>query len=270
MSAAALQPVEAGVLDSIKGFFWKEEAPPPSIKILILHDQAGAMIDLKGKYQAYNPHNMERITKSAVGKRQYLTGLTSGIKWGEEFPGVHQLLIVPDDPNTITMIDGKPYKGSLYVYDIGSSISIVNELPIEDYLMAILTPNYNEELPHEALAAIAIAARTQALYNTKNPKNTYWTVDGRKVGYEGLGTVRPGAVAQAINTTKNMVLSKTGIYEGVTPFPAQWGTPTSAKSDEAVPSRITLFDVEAMAKKGSNAAQILAKAFPNSVVILAN
>ncbi len=268
--AAAAQPVEAGFLDTLKGYFWSEQSPLPAIKVLVIHDQPGALLEVKGKYKVYDPNTSEHLTSRMIGKRQYLQALNTGIKWGEEFPGVHQLFIVPDDPNTLITIDGRPYKGSIYIYDIGGTISVVNQIPIEDYLMAVLTPTFNDETPPEALAAVAIAARTQAYYNSRYSKNKYWDVDARKVGFDGIGNVRPGAVAQAIDTTQNMVMSRTGVYEGVSPFPAQWGSMTGGKTsaDDAVFARITLFDVEAMAKRGENAAQILAKAFPNTTIML--
>lgn len=262
-------PVEAGIMDSIKNFFWRQETPPPAIKVLIMHDQPKALIEVQGKYKVYDPHNMNHLTTRPIAKKQNIEPLHSGLRWGEEFPGIHQLLIVPDEQGTQTMVNGKFYSGSLYVYDIGGTISIVNELPLEEYLMAVLTPSYNQELPAEALAAIAIAARTQAYYASLNLKNNFWAVDARKVGFEGINAIRPGAVAQAIATTRNMVLSKTGIYEGITPFPAQWSVAgAKPQSKDAVVSRITLFDVESRAKKGEHAAQILAQAFPQSMVVL--
>lgn len=270
-TASLLQPLQAGFLDNVKNIFWKQEAPPHAIKVLIMHDQPGAMIEVRGKYQIYDPANSNHITGRLMGRRQYLQTIHSGIKWGEEFPGIHQLLIVPDDANTATIIDGKTYKGSLYVYDIGGSISIVNELPIEDYLMATMSNTVDTELPQEALAAVAIAARTQALYYSQHPKNRFWSVDGAKVGYDGVSNIQAGPVAQAIVATKNMVMSKTGFYEGVTPFGAQWGSSYGGKSqnDDIVFARITLYDVEAMAKRGENAAQILGKAYPNTMIMLA-
>lgn len=270
MTMSPFSQVNAGIIDSIKNLFWSQEVPAPTIKVLIMHDQPKALLEVKGKYQVYDPHTMKHLTNRVLGKKQYLEPLNSGIRWGEEFPGVHQILIVPDERSTITTVDGKSYMGSLYVYDIGGSVSIVNELPLEDYLMAILTPAYSQELPAEALAAIAIAARTNAYFASLNLKNNFWAVDARKVGFQGITEIRSGPVAQAISTTHNMVLSKTGIYEGITPFPAQWGTLTGNKqpNNDSAMARISLFDVEALAKKGENAAQILGKAFPQSMVVL--
>ncbi|MFA6915929.1 MAG: SpoIID/LytB domain-containing protein [Parachlamydiales bacterium] len=270
-TASLLQPLQAGFFDNVKNIFWKQEAPPHVIKVLIMHDQPGALIEVRGKYQVYDPANTNHLTSRLMGRRQYLQPTHSGIKWGEEFPGIHQLQIVPDDSNTATIIDGKVYKGNLYVYDIGGSISIVNELPIEDYLMATMTPAIDPELPPESLAALSIAARTQALYYSQHPKNRFWSVDATKVGYEGIGNIQNGPVAQAILSTKNMVMSKTGFYEGVTPFGAQWGSQNGGKSqtDDIVFARITLYDVEALAKRGENAAQILGKAYPNTMIMLA-
>lgn len=270
-ATAWTQPAEAGFIDSIKNMIWQEEAPAPTIRVLVLHDQPGALMEVKGKYHLYDPNTEKHLTTRLIGKRQYLSAQGHGIKWGEEFPDVHQIMIVPDADDTLTYIDGKPYAGKLFVYDIGGAISIVNELTIEDYISSILTPTFHDDMPKEALAAVAIAARTQALHAARNPKNRFWAVDARKSGFEGAGTIKTdSAVQAAVNTTHNMVLSSTGSYEGLTPFPAQWGSMTGgkAKNDEAVFSRISLFDVEAMAQRGNNAAQILSKAFPGSMIMI--
>lgn len=262
------------ILNPIKNFFGRQSAPPPpAIKILVLHDQEGAILEVIGKYKILDPHTESTISTRFLGKSKFIQPLSYGLKWGEEFPGYHQLELIPSEPTTQFLVNGIEYKGNLLIYDIGGTISIVNEIPIEDYLSLILDSKYSKDLSDEALAALAIAERTHAYYLAQHPKRRFWAVDGIQTGYQGYyGVNKNNPIQKAILNTRHMVMSKTGTYEGVvTPFAAQWettsknGSKTTPKSDL---SRITIVEVEQMAQKGNHAAKILEKAFPRTTIQL--
>lgn len=265
-------PMEAGVIQNIKEFLWgKEQVAPPAIKVLIAHDRDKVAVEVRGKYKLYDPNTQDHISSRFLSKGQYFQAISGGLKWGEEFPGLHQLLIVPDESGAI-FVDGRPYKGNLYVYDVAGSISLVNELSIEDFLAASL--KYRESQADEALAAIAIAARTQAYYAAAHPKTKFWAVDGAEVQYEGAGGPHAATpIEKAIYVTRFMVMSKTSAYERITTsFPALWATPLPGQifsnSKEEVLAKISLEDAITLAERGENAAQILIKAFPGTVIAI--
>jgi stage II sporulation protein D len=258
---------EAGIWDKIKAMIWNPNYSIPTIDVLIVNDQPSILLELKGKYHIYDPNTKEHVSTRFVGKKKHIQALSSGLKWGEEFPGTYQLHIVPDHQGIVAVVDGIEYRGSLYIYDIGGTISIVNRTDIEDYLSSILPDQFPDPLPVETCAAIAIAARTNAYYQSLNQENRYWTVDAGQVGYKGLESIKPNSeMAHAIKATNNMVMSKTGTYEGkLTPFAAHWGSITGGQStkDQAF-SHISFYEAEDLGKKGKHAAQILSKAFPNT------
>jgi len=261
--------VDAGFWDQIKNPFWKPaQAMPPMIKVLIVHDEPGVVIEVKGKYNLFDPNTREHISTRFVGKRKFIQALKDGLRWGEEFPGVFQLLIAPEDFSSTTIVDGIEYQGAIYIYDIGGSISVVNEINIEDYLKSILARQYLEPLKEETLAALAITARTNAYAQALNPKTEYWAVDGRKMGYLGHAVTNSNTgIERAIRATKYLILSKSGMNSGaITPFLGAWGDVKTLPDAQA--SKITIKDADEMAIKGSHAAQILSKAFPDSSIVL--
>ncbi|MFQ5728917.1 MAG: SpoIID/LytB domain-containing protein [Waddliaceae bacterium] len=265
--------VEAGIWDNMKSMIWNNNSKaPPMIDVLIINDQSGVILEVKGKYQIYDPNTKQYISKRYLGKRKYIQSLSSGLKWGEEFPGIFQIQIVPQDLSVTTVVDGIEYRGSLFIYDIGGAISIVNRTPIEDYLSSVLPRQFPNSFSEETLVAISIVARTDAYYRSQNPKNKFWAVDARLVGYKGLDTVDSSAeMDHAIKATRHMVLSKTGTYEKiVTPFAAQWGTAIGGQSyqQQGVFSQISLEEADTMGNDGKHAAQILSKAFPGSHIEL--
>jgi hypothetical protein len=207
------------------------------------------IVEVKGKYKLYDPHTQEFISTRFIGKRKFMQPLQDGLSWGEEFPGLFQLAIVPDNSKVTTVVDGIEYRGAVVVYDIGGAVSVVNYVDVEDYLNSVLSKQYTQQLPDEELSAIAIAARTNAYYQAMNPSNSYWTIDGRKVGYEGYAVTHSNqAMDKAINSTRYMAL-----FESDNPIAADWSK-----------ARISLDEAENLAKKGDHAVQILMKAFPQA------
>lgn len=257
-------PLDAGWFDSITSYFRKPgPAKPPKIRVLIVHDQQGVVVEVKGKYKIYDPHNGEHISTRFVGKRKFMQAVRDGIKWGEEFPGLYQLMIVPDETSTTTLVDGIEYRGPIYIYDIGGTISVVNEVSIEDFLSSTLAQGYRQKMPEELLAAIVIAARTNAYFAAANPKNQYWSVDARPANYQGYAVVDPASeIEKAILDTRYMVMSNSAPgEEQINAFPAEWKNDATNYGQQYV-SKITLDQAAQMARQGEHAAQILTKAFP--------
>ncbi|MBI4637524.1 MAG: SpoIID/LytB domain-containing protein [Candidatus Rokubacteria bacterium] len=61
-------------------------------------------------------------------------------------------------------LDGREYPATLELVPNGSGMAIVNELPLEEYLVGVLRGESSDRWPLEALRAHAIVARTYAAY----------------------------------------------------------------------------------------------------------
>jgi stage II sporulation protein D len=62
-------------------------------------------------------------------------------------------------------LNGRDYTPPLEVVRSGDGLAVVNELPLEDYLVGVLRAEASEKWPLEALRAQAIVARTYAAYH---------------------------------------------------------------------------------------------------------
>jgi len=267
LSSGAL---DAGIIDLMRSKLAQEQVQQPvTMRVLLSHSQPGVILETKGKYKIYDPRTGQQFVSNFQGKRRYLQALSGGIRWGEEFPDVHQILIVPDSSEATILIDSVEYPGVIYAYDVGGSISIVNKVTIEEYLRSVLSQQYRDALPDELLAAIAIVARTNSHYKAQNGKTPYWDVDGELTGYGCHGAGRHSrAMEKAVNDTKGMVLCRTQNGEwNITPFAIDW-MPTQGEklTSNTIYSAISLLEAAQYAQKGLNAAEILAKAFPDTKI----
>ncbi|MCP5507669.1 MAG: SpoIID/LytB domain-containing protein [Chlamydiales bacterium] len=268
---AVAPALQAGPWENFSNFFSKKTYPaPPMLRILIVDRRPEVNVEVKGRYKIFDPRNNSHIATRKLGKRDQMAAESDGIRWGEQFPGVYQLLIVPEDMSIPVIVDGIEYRGAIYVYNIEGTLSVVNRADMEHYLTSVLTPVFDDTAPQELLAAAAITARTNAYFMAENPKNPFWAVNASQVDYMGYVPVNAdAAINRAINETRYMIMSKTGTYEGmVTPFPVVWeGIGDKVGSTGVgVKSKISFSEAETMAKKGDNAAQILQAAFPQTTI----
>jgi len=267
LSATSLQ---AGIWDRIKSVFAASEAPEPAtIKVLLMHEVPYADLEIKGSYNLYDPYRNQRVATRFAGKGSRVQALSQGLRWGEEFPGVYQLVVVPDDRNIYVKINGHDYRGKVYIYDVGGSLSIVNEVEVEDYLSSTLPTKFRRPLSEEALAAAAIAERTHSLHVSQYSENRYWHVKAQDVGYHGVRAENTHAlVTAALGSTRGMVMSKTSVYEGkVTPFAVHLVAGGNENLFSGI-QKVSIDDIELMARNGDNAAQILSKSFPGTSIEL--
>lgn len=242
--------------------FTKERRQAPVMRILIGHKLPNAQLEVKGNYNLIDPYQGVILGNRLYGKSRLIEPLATGLKWGEEFPGLYQLKVLPSGPQSLVIVNGVPYQGNVTFYDVGGAISIVNELSVEEYLTTQLANQTNSKLPDEALAAIAIAARSQAYYQMSHPKSAHWDVDAQNVGYKGARqTSRTLDVEAAVNATRFMVLTQPQRSGEIEIFPALW-----AVGEDSPPNSATLVATQAIlkAQSGAHAAQILEQTFPGT------
>lgn len=239
---------------------------PPMIRVLIAKDCPGVNVEVQGRYDLWDPYDGSGLGARFVAKSARLEAVNDGIKWGEVFPGVYQIAIVPDRLETITMVNGIPYRGSITVYHVENTLNIVNETLVEDYVQSILSSQFESSLPTETLAALAIAARTDACTTAMKSRNPYYDVVGQEVGYNGYTVLRAdNHLAKAMQGSKNMVLSRTRAFSGsITPFythvlDKEYGAGETASS-------WSLDKATQLAKEGQNACKILASFFSDSTI----
>lgn len=219
---------------------------PENIQVLIENGVNQALLEVKGPHYIYNPYDGSKIANGILAKRFIIHPIENGLKWGESFPGVHQIYIVPRSESTSILVNGIQYDGAVAIYQVGDKISIINDVDIEQFIKATICPKFSYPLDKEAMASVAIIARTNAYYLAKENQNKFWHVDAKKMGYLGSSMIPSHTeIETAINQTKHLILtSKEGL-----PFPAKWTEHCAGKTA----SYNTIFRQESAAPKGVEA-----------------
>ncbi|MGE3953896.1 MAG: SpoIID/LytB domain-containing protein [Parachlamydiales bacterium] len=194
---------------------WAKEA---TIKVLIATDLPEAQVRTDGGYRVKNPQTGKTITRSLLSKNYQVLPMATGLKWGEEFPGIYQITIAPRNADQPIIFNGAEYPGVLHIYQVERGLSVVNEVPVEAYVKLLLTNKLQGRPSTEVLSALVIAQRTSAYFDLQKGPTAYWQVRAQEVGY--FPRAIPTSIERVAKRTENMVLvSDTAPGKA---FPAVW------------------------------------------------
>lgn len=100
---------------------------------------------------------------------------------------------------------GRTYRGSIALTAHEGKLAVINELPLEQYLYAVVGSEMPGSWPLEALKAQAVAARTYALRQGMKYGIAHVSDTTYDQAYHGTGAESPGAV-EAVEATRGEVL----------------------------------------------------------------
>lgn len=101
-------------------------------------------------------------------------------------------------------VNRRSYRGEISIYQTNgkNGLTVVNTLPIEQYLYGVIAREMSPDWPSEAVKAQAVAARTYALYSLNKHKDDGYDVCSSTdcQVYGGRDSEAPGAI-QAVSAT---------------------------------------------------------------------
>lgn len=229
LCCSAFLPIHADEYTSYERI--AEPMAPRNIQILLEKDVDGALLEVKGPYYIFNPHDGSRVSSGLLGKRFMIHETENGLKWGEEFPGIHQIYIKPRSSETSIFINGVQYTGSIAVYGVSGIINIVNDIDIESYVKANLTSQFPSPLEPEVMSALAILARTDAYYRAiRSSQNSFWHTSAQETNYQGSALVISGSpIDRAVESTRHLILVHSENGHNF-PFPTAWTEHSAGKT----------------------------------------
>lgn len=115
--------------------------------------------------------------------------------------------------NGLVSFRGKKYPGRIDFFDNGNgTLTAVNVLPLEDYLVGLVAGEMPKDWPIEALRAQAVVARTYATYqiNAKKASSSLYDLESGIMDQVYVGFVDDKKVDEAVNSTRGEILTHKG------------------------------------------------------------
>ena len=115
------------------------------------------------------------------------------------------------DSQAAVNVNGTWYRGKLVVSVAGSSMRLVNEVPMEHYIYGVVPKEAVPSWPTEALKAQAVAARTYAMYTMATAKGDSYDLEPTVAHqvYGGKGA-EFAATTAAVDATRGIVMTYGG------------------------------------------------------------
>jgi stage II sporulation protein D len=105
------------------------------------------------------------------------------------------------------LVMGTHYTGIIDVWKGDNGLYIINELPIEDYVMDVVAVEVRPEWEMEALKTQAVISRTYALYQKRKNGNAIYHIASSVIDQVYKGNNRDIRVKHAVEETKGEILT---------------------------------------------------------------
>lgn len=114
-------------------------------------------------------------------------------------------------PAAMLRINGKNYKGLFDFYPADRGLLVVNEIPVEDYLVGLINCEISSLWPFEAVKAQAVIARTYAIYQKDARRYALYHLESSIMDqvYDGVD-IEDSRATRAVEETTGEVLTYAG------------------------------------------------------------
>lgn len=185
--------------------------PCHAIKIGLLTNvsRAGVGTDVAGRM--ISTHTNKTVA-TTVGMKGYILvpyqGLIAVESKGEYISLNTDSLVLRSDSDGFVSTKGKWYRGKLLIKNINGSLTVINDIPIEEYIRGVVPSEMPSSWEYEALKAQAIAARSFAIANLgKQAKYGYDLKDNTEDQAYGGASSETDRTNKAVNETEGLVLT---------------------------------------------------------------
>ncbi|NLF37922.1 SpoIID/LytB domain-containing protein [bacterium] len=157
-----------GILPGGIGDMVKAPVAPRLIRVAVARSAHSVAVSVGGPCTAYAEGGRAATKRVATLPRTVITRDTAGLLYFNGQPAhCQRITFVPDMPESL-VIDGTTYRGRATVLaNQSGTLTAVNTLPLEEYLAGVVPKETFPSWPEAALQAQAVAARTFAVYHTK-------------------------------------------------------------------------------------------------------
>lgn len=175
---------------------------PESVRVAILKGLAEVNVDGEGLLAADEKGNPVILSSSSSLRRGPSTVFYADGK------ALRRLTI--SAPSKIR-INGKSYRGIIDFYPSDKGLLVINELPIEDYLVGLINCEISSLWPVESVKAQAVIARSYAVYQKDARRGALYHLESSVMDqvYDGID-IEDSRASRAVQETAGEVLTYAG------------------------------------------------------------
>lgn len=200
-------------IGSVTGSMAAKSGSEPVLKVGLMTKQTTVTVSSPGSFVIRDAATKQGLEKYAAQTSVTLTIRNQQFLINGKPVAAKSLAILPADHKSAAglLLSAKKYRGAFLVQLSGSTLTVINEVGLEDYLEGVVPAEMIESWPAEALKAQSVAARTFALYSRgRHAAEGYdLCADTHCQVYEGM-TAETAATHAAVAATRGEVLCYKG------------------------------------------------------------
>ena len=184
---------------------------PDSIRVAVVREDPQADLQIHGRFTILTRETNHPIQQGRGLRSVAVRAVPEGIALGEEILPVLGIRIEPERQAAISL-NGKRLRGALeIVRQQNLTLLVINHVALEDYLRGVLSKEAPDYWPAEALKAIAIAARTYALYQRFTKAEVAYDVTGDVMSQDyGGRSEEKAATSRAVTASAGLIVLHRG------------------------------------------------------------
>ncbi|MBI4342332.1 MAG: SpoIID/LytB domain-containing protein, partial [Candidatus Omnitrophica bacterium] len=181
---------------------------PEWIRVAVIRADPQVNLQIYGRFSIVALHTGAPIQQGRRLPPVAVRAVQEGIALGDQILPVFGVRIEPERSATISL-NGRRLRGTLeIVRQQNLTLLIINHVALEDYLRGVLSKEAPDYWPEEALKAIAIAARTYAVYQRLTKTQVDYDVTGDVMSQDyGGKTAEKAATTRAVKATAGLILA---------------------------------------------------------------
>jgi len=184
---------------------------PEWIRVAVVREDPQVRLQVHGRFTILTRETGHPIQQGWRLRPVAVRAVPEGIAFGEEILPVSGIRIESERQAGISL-NGKRLRGTLEILrQQDLTLLVVNHVALEDYLRGVLSKEAPDYWPVEALKAIAIAARTYAVYQRFTKAQVAYDVTGDVMSQDyGGKSEEKAATTRAVKATAGLIV----LYQG--------------------------------------------------------
>ncbi|MDP3767513.1 MAG: SpoIID/LytB domain-containing protein, partial [Dehalococcoidia bacterium] len=185
-------------------------AQPPNaelIRVAVSRDQPEVELEVDGRFLMSGLSSRSPLDQGRRLKPLAVRAVPQGLALGDRMLPLLGVRIEPGQGATVRL-NGSSFHGTLEIHrQKDQTLLVINHVPLEAYLRGVLSKEAPDYWPAEALKAIAIAARTYAVYQRFSKAAQAFDVTGDVMSQDyGGKSAEKAATTRAVEGTAGWIL----------------------------------------------------------------